>query len=56
MTPSHHEFPNSMDQLGMVLTQHHKAEVFLEKSTARRKNSLSEWSSVYDKGEPYCYH
>ena len=48
-----HESPNPMGQLGVVITQHHWAEVFLEEVNRQGGRTLSQWPCVRDQGKPY---
>ena len=38
---------------GVVLTQHHWAEVFLEVNSQGKRTLLSQWPCARDQGEPY---
>ena len=43
-----------MGQLGLVLTQHHWAKVFLKEVNGKGKRTLlSQRQCVHDQGEPY---
>ena len=51
-----HESSNPIGQLGVVVTQHHWAEVFLEEVNGQGGRTLSQRPCVHDQGVPYSNH